>query len=394
MKNILIGIIIILALASPASAQVVGQGTIPWVVSGAISATVPAITISGTLSSTSCPGTGCVTITLAGQSGVGFRFTDSSFVGSVAAELSMDGGATWGETDLYLTLSSTAYNRLARLTSPGLSGNFAIATAPGTTSVRVRAITYVSGSAAITLSATAPPYSPPSSVGAQDSNVQGIGLIGGRYASISGTMMPAVVTDSPAASNGMGLIVRDPQIAVATGGGANTTGAQIMVKDNTSGVMAPATSLTTAPVGTESAQLVRNIPSGTQSVLLVAGAALAGKFGIDQTTPGTTNKVAIGVDGIVSTKTALTANAPATASVGVASASALASNAGRKGLIIVNVSTATVCFGIAASAAVLNSGICLQPGATWNMNEYSFTTGTINAIASGAASTISIQEFQ
>lgn len=92
-------------------------------------------------------------------------------------------------------------------------------------------------------------------------------------------------------------------------------------------------------------------------------------------------------------KVALTANAPATASVGVASASAVSANASRKGLLIVNVSNATVCLGL-ASAAVLNSGICLQPSAAWSMNEYSFVTGAINAIASAAASTISIQELQ
>lgn len=242
---------------------------------------VTAISATGTLSSTSCPGTGCVTLTLTGQGGVGFRFTDSSFVGSLAAELSMDGGATWTETDLYLTLSGTAYNRLARLTSPGLSANFVIVVAPGTTDVRLRVNSYTSGSAAITLSATMLQFVPPSSVGAQDSNVQGIGLVGGRYASISGTMMPAVLTDSAAATNGMGLIVRDPQLAVATGGAANALGAQIMVKDNTTGSMGTVSSLTTAPVGTEPALLVRNIPSGTQPMSATAlplptGAATAG----------------------------------------------------------------------------------------------------------------------
>lgn len=92
-------------------------------------------------------------------------------------------------------------------------------------------------------------------------------------------------------------------------------------------------------------------------------------------------------------KVALTANSPATASVGVASASALAANASRKGLVIVNVSNAKVCIGI-GSAAVIDNGICLQPDASWSMNEYSFATGAINAIASAAASPISIQEFQ
>lgn len=91
--------------------------------------------------------------------------------------------------------------------------------------------------------------------------------------------------------------------------------------------------------------------------------------------------------------TPLTANAPTTATVGVASASALASNAGRDGVIIVNVSVNKVCLGL-GSTAVLNSGICLLPGGTWTMDAFSFSTGTINAIASAASSVISIQEFQ
>ena len=96
----------------------------------------------------------------------------------------------------------------------------------------------------------------------------------------------------------------------------------------------------------------------------------------------------------VSSKTALTANAPTTATVGVASAEALASNASRKGLIIVNTSANRVSFGIGATA-VLDSGVTLTgQGTSWSMDEYDFATGAINAIASAASSVISIQEFQ
>lgn len=92
------------------------------------------------------------------------------------------------------------------------------------------------------------------------------------------------------------------------------------------------------------------------------------------------------------TKVSLTAASPATTSVGVASASAVASNANRKGLIIVNISTANVSFGIGATA-VVGSGITLLPGGVWNMDADSFSTSAINAIATAAASSISIQEF-
>jgi hypothetical protein len=102
---------------------------------------------------------------------------------------------------------------------------------------------------------------------------------------------------------------------------------------------------------------------------------------------------AIPVSGTVSTKTALTANAPATGSIGVSSAALVASNGSRKGLVVVNVSNATCSLAVGATA-VLNSGITLQAGAVWNMNEYSFATGAINAICSAASSTLTVQEFQ
>lgn len=88
----------------------------------------------------------------------------------------------------------------------------------------------------------------------------------------------------------------------------------------------------------------------------------------------------------------LTAASPAAATVGITSASALVTNASRKGLVIINVSINRVSLGIGV-AAVLNSGITLLPGGVWNMDEYSFSTAAINAIASLAGSVISIQEF-
>lgn len=95
----------------------------------------------------------------------------------------------------------------------------------------------------------------------------------------------------------------------------------------------------------------------------------------------------------VYSKMPLTVNAPFTVSVGVTSTTFLASNASRKGMCTVNTSNATVSYAV-GTAAVLNSGITLYPGGTWCMDEYSFATGQINAIASAAASGVSGQEFQ
>ena len=97
---------------------------------------------------------------------------------------------------------------------------------------------------------------------------------------------------------------------------------------------------------------------------------------------------------IISTKTDLTPSAPAVAAVGIASASAVASSATRKGLILRNVSTLgqriSLGFG---SAAVLDSGIVLYPQDCFHMNEYDFDLGQVNAIASAAAASLAIQEY-
>lgn len=95
----------------------------------------------------------------------------------------------------------------------------------------------------------------------------------------------------------------------------------------------------------------------------------------------------------ISTKTDLSPNSPATVSVGVTSGTLLAANASRKGLIVINTSANTVSIGFGA-AAVLNSGITLYPHGSFSMDEFSFDTGALNAIASGASSSVAIQEFQ
>ena len=96
--------------------------------------------------------------------------------------------------------------------------------------------------------------------------------------------------------------------------------------------------------------------------------------------------------GVVSTKTALTASAPTFATVGAASAEAVAVNTSRKGLMLKNTSANVISIAFGA-AAVLNSGITLDAGEYWYMNEYTFTTAQVRAIASGAGSNLAIQEF-
>ena len=90
----------------------------------------------------------------------------------------------------------------------------------------------------------------------------------------------------------------------------------------------------------------------------------------------------------------LTASAPAAASVGVASAEAVAANPSRKALVLINTSANRISLAFGTEAAVLNSGITLFPsGGTWTMGPETFTTSAINAIAGGAASNVAIQEW-
>lgn len=95
---------------------------------------------------------------------------------------------------------------------------------------------------------------------------------------------------------------------------------------------------------------------------------------------------------LVSTKNDLAPVAPTFATVGVASAQAVAANANRKGLILINTSVNRISLGFGA-AAVLDSGVTLYPQGAYNMGEYDFDLGAVNAIASAAGSNLAIQEY-
>jgi len=91
--------------------------------------------------------------------------------------------------------------------------------------------------------------------------------------------------------------------------------------------------------------------------------------------------------------TSLTASAPAAASVGVASAQALAANTSRRGLVLTNTSANQISVAFGATA-VLASGITLNAnGGTFVMDSGTFSSAAVNAIAAGAASNLAIQEF-
>lgn len=95
-----------------------------------------------------------------------------------------------------------------------------------------------------------------------------------------------------------------------------------------------------------------------------------------------------------STAMSSTGSAPATVTIGAASATVIASNANRKGLVITNTSALGVLYlNFAAGTAVVGSGVTLYAHDSFYMDAYSFTTAQINAIASLAGTTVSVQEF-
>lgn len=93
------------------------------------------------------------------------------------------------------------------------------------------------------------------------------------------------------------------------------------------------------------------------------------------------------------TPSSSTGLAPATAAVTNVSSTVVASNANRKGLIIVN-TTLTPVFLSFGAPAVANSGIMLVKGGTFVMDSFTFTTQNVRAIVASGTTTLSIQEME
>lgn len=93
--------------------------------------------------------------------------------------------------------------------------------------------------------------------------------------------------------------------------GGNAVTAQATGELNTNvgrvGGNAVATGNGTATTGTQRVAIASDNTAFSVNATLQAGSAVVGKVGIDQTTPGTTNKVSIGTDGTVALNSALPA---------------------------------------------------------------------------------------
>jgi hypothetical protein len=127
--------------------------------------------------------------------------------------------------------------------------------------------------------------------------------------------------------------------------------------------------------------LAVSLPSATVSTLTpVTAAAIASAI--------VSNPPAVVISGPVQT-----GNAPVAVSVGVSSASCLVANTSRTSVVFVNTSANVISFGFGANAAVLYSGVTLYPGGTLTMDISDHVEQAILAIASVAASSLAIQEF-
>lgn len=153
-------------------------------------------------------------------------------------------------------------------------------------------------------------------------------------------------------------------------------------------------------------QKVANSPLGSFLVhddTITASGAKAQLIKIDKGAAGLSSPVTdanplpvsatIAAGGVVSTKTALTPSAPTAATIAATSTVAVAANANRKGLILINTSNNTMSLSFGAVPAVLNSGVTLYPGGTYSMGEYDYNLGEVRAIASAGSSNLAIQEF-
>lgn len=95
-------------------------------------------------------------------------------------------------------------------------------------------------------------------------------------------------------------------------------------------------------------------------------------------------------------KTALTGGTPNLTVVTATSGAAVPSNGNRKGLTFVNTdaSSSAISLGFGTvNVAILNGGITLFPNGSFTMDDYSFTTGAINAIATASGARLAWQEW-
>lgn len=317
------------------------------------------------------------------------------WTGTLSIEVSSDGGTLWVPRGVHLVgtpnfVSSVTANMIGSLN------------ASAKTNVRVRATTAMTGTAIVRFVQS----DNPSNVYVANAVkvIDGASPISMNQMAIKAASTAALPTDTSV------VVALNPGTALNLPTGAATSALQ------TTGNASLASIDTDIDVALSTRSSAVNQTNGTQKAQTVDGSGNIQPSGdvltraiFVKTTDGTNNVtvkaastaaqatdtalvVAISPNNIISTNLALTASAPTVATVGVASASAVASNANRRGLILMNNSINTIYLGLGATA-VIGSGITLYPGGTFQMDSSCLSTAAVNAIASAASSSMAIQEF-
>lgn len=312
--------------------------------------------------------------------------------GTMVVEVSMDGGTFWFRPAIFQIGTQNYTNSFG---SP-----FSVtANTSGMTNIRVRAISAWTGIATIAIKETLTTRNVVVTdsnlpVGASTSSLQ---TTGNSSLSSIDTKTPALVSGrSPVDGSGVTQPISAASLPLPTG--AATSANQ--------------TSQITA------LQIIDDLPHAQNSAL-VKGVPIMGQLDDTSTTAATEDNVSVaritaqraihtnlrdnsGVElgtasnpiRISSTAMSSTASAPTFATIGITSATIIASNANRKGLILTNTSSlSTLSINLVGGSAVLNSGITLYPHDSFYMDVYSFSTAQINGIASLASTNVAIQEL-
>lgn len=323
------------------------------------------------------------------------------WTGTITLEVSMDGGTLWSPRGVKQTGSPYIASSFTANFWGGMN-------ATGITNVRARATAAMTGTAIVRIIAS----QNAASIIVSNPTMLRDGVIQSTLNTIKAASTAALATDTAV------VVAISPNNTPVLPSGAATSALQGTGNTALSAIQTSVASIDTdidVALSTRASAAVQT--SGGQKTQVVDGSgnvqpsgdAVARRIFVS-TTDGTNTVtvkaastaavasdtamvVAISPNNTISTKTSLTANAPGVVSVGVASAAFLASNAARKGLLVHNNSAATISYAF-GTAAILNSGITLYPGGFFSMDEYSFSTAAINAIAGTAASSSSYQEFQ
>lgn len=307
------------------------------------------------------------------------------WTGTLAIEVSSDAGITWVARGIHVVGTAIFSSSVTANVIGSLNGS-------AKTNVRVRATAAVTGTANVTMLVSDNP-----------SNVyvaNPIKVVDGSSVT-SSTLLTIKAASSAAGTADTSVVVGlSPNSPLPTGSnviggvtqsGAFTTGRTWLLAATSDSIAAAQSGTWTVQQGATPTSVANAWPfkltDGTNTATVKAAS-----------TPAVSTDTALVVAlspnalSVVSTKTPLTDSSPTVSIVAATSGQALASNVNRKGLVLTNVSINKISLGL-GSAAVLNSGITLYPGGTWEMSEYTFTTAAINAIASVASSNLGIQEF-